>query len=248
MADYTQVTFFAPKDALPPGDPGKIALGVDVDGELTAIATAIASKYDSADLASQAEAEAGTDNTVLMTPLRVAQAAAVTSTPVARTLTAGTGLSGGGDLSADRSFAIDFTEYTAGFSVEDYTSAAEVLINVQGTPRRLAIQDMGVQPFADSATSRTFGLTDANRMLLCTAASAATYTVPAESTTDFRVGAVLLVHNTTTFDLTIDPAVGVTLTSFLAINSTANREIVAGGTAALIKVGADDWALSGDIA
>jgi hypothetical protein len=248
VSDYTQTTFFTPKDSLPSGDPAKTIVGADFDGEFGAISTAIATKYDNTDLASQVEAEAGTDNTVLMTPLRVAQAAAEFSVPVARSLTAGTGLSGGGDLSADRTFAIDFTEYTANFSVEDYTSAAEILINVQGTPRRMAIQDMGVQPFASSSTSRTFGLTDANRMLLCTAGSAPTYTIPADSATDFRVGAVLLVHNTTTFDITLDPAVGVTLTSFLAINSTANREIVAGGTAALIKVGADDWALSGDIA
>ena len=44
-----------------------------VDGVTSAIQTQIDAKYDSGDLASQAEAEAGTDNTKLMTPLRVAQ-------------------------------------------------------------------------------------------------------------------------------------------------------------------------------
>jgi hypothetical protein len=73
MSDYTQVTDFSAKDALSSGDPEKLILGSDIDGELTAIASAITSKYDSNDLASQAQAEAETDNTVLMTPLRLAQ-------------------------------------------------------------------------------------------------------------------------------------------------------------------------------
>ena len=45
-----------------------------VDGVTSAIQTQLDAKYDSGDIASQAEAEAGTDNTKVMTPLRVAQA------------------------------------------------------------------------------------------------------------------------------------------------------------------------------
>lgn len=70
MSDYTQITDFSAKDALTAGDPNKLVKGSDLDGELAAIQTAIATKYDSADLASQAQAEAGTNNTTLMTPLR----------------------------------------------------------------------------------------------------------------------------------------------------------------------------------
>lgn len=159
MADYTQITDFSAKDSLSSGDPEKLILGSDVDGEFSAIASAISSKYDSTDLASQAQAEAETANTVLMTPLRVAQwadangglagdiqalsapgadsilgydlseAAAIsfsigtgltTSTTTilldtgsalnvdhsAITFSAGTGLSGGGTLAANRSFAL----------------------------------------------------------------------------------------------------------------------------------------------
>lgn len=72
MSDYTPITDFSAKDALTTGDPEKIILGADIDGEFTAIQTAIATKYDSDDLASQAQAQAETSNTVLMTPLRVA--------------------------------------------------------------------------------------------------------------------------------------------------------------------------------
>ena len=60
----------------------------------------------SADIASQPEAEAGAINTKLMTPLRVAQAVAL-KVDQSRTISAGTGLSGGGDLSANRTISAD---------------------------------------------------------------------------------------------------------------------------------------------
>jgi hypothetical protein len=48
MSNYTQSTFFTPKDSLTPGDPLKIIKGADVDPELSAISTAIATKVDTA--------------------------------------------------------------------------------------------------------------------------------------------------------------------------------------------------------
>lgn len=73
MADYTKNEDYAAKDALASGDAEKLILGTDIGGELDEIQSAIASKYDSTDLASQAQAEAGLSHAVLMTPLRVAQ-------------------------------------------------------------------------------------------------------------------------------------------------------------------------------
>jgi len=46
MSDYSKTTDFAPKDALPSGDPEKTALGADLDVEFDALETAIASKVD----------------------------------------------------------------------------------------------------------------------------------------------------------------------------------------------------------
>lgn len=71
MSDYSQITNFTAKDALSTGDPEKIISGADIDAELSAIDAAITSKYDSTDVASQAQAEALTSNSVLMTPLAV---------------------------------------------------------------------------------------------------------------------------------------------------------------------------------
>ena len=161
MSDYTRTENFTAKDALATGNPDKVILGADVDGELNAALVAINSKLNATDIASQAEAQAGTSNTKVMTPLRTEdwantwaaenagmvadiqlladpgadrilfwddsadaaglltigsgltvtggttlEASATGFVPTSRTLTAGTGLTGGGDLSANRSFAL----------------------------------------------------------------------------------------------------------------------------------------------
>lgn len=77
MSNYSPITDFSVKDALSTGDPDKLIVGADFDAEFDAIKVAVDTKYDPTDLASQAQAEAGTDNTVLMTPLRTEQAAAL---------------------------------------------------------------------------------------------------------------------------------------------------------------------------
>jgi hypothetical protein len=46
MSNYVQATFFAPKDALSSGNPLKVIKGVEVDAELSAISSALATKYD----------------------------------------------------------------------------------------------------------------------------------------------------------------------------------------------------------
>ena len=73
MSDYTPTTDFSPKDALPTNDPNKLVLGAELDTEFDAIQTAIATKYDVTDIATQAQAEAGVSNSVLITPLRLSQ-------------------------------------------------------------------------------------------------------------------------------------------------------------------------------
>lgn len=70
MSDYTKTTNFTAKDSLASGDADKLIKGSLFDTEFDAIATAIATKYDTNDLASEAQAQAGTSNAVLMTPLR----------------------------------------------------------------------------------------------------------------------------------------------------------------------------------
>jgi hypothetical protein len=68
MSDYTKTTNFTAKDNLTTGDPLKVIKGSYFDTEFDNIATAVATKYDSGNLASQAQAEALTLDTVLLTP------------------------------------------------------------------------------------------------------------------------------------------------------------------------------------
>lgn len=51
MSNYTQITDFSAKDNLSSGDAEKIVLGADFDAEFAAIATAIGTKANSADVA-----------------------------------------------------------------------------------------------------------------------------------------------------------------------------------------------------
>ncbi len=73
MSDYVITTDFSPKDSLPLNDPEKLILGSDLDVEFEAIVVAMDTKFDSSNIATQVQAEAGTSNAVLMTPLRTAQ-------------------------------------------------------------------------------------------------------------------------------------------------------------------------------
>jgi len=77
MSDYARAgaggaTHFGDKDALSTQDADKVIVGAQFDAEFNAILTAVNSKYDSDDIASQAQAEGETLDTVLMSPLAVA--------------------------------------------------------------------------------------------------------------------------------------------------------------------------------
>ena len=73
MSNYSKNHDYSDKDALPEGDPNKTILGADLDDELDELQTVIATKFDISDIATQAQAEAATSNTTLITPLRLGQ-------------------------------------------------------------------------------------------------------------------------------------------------------------------------------
>lgn len=49
MSDYTKLTNFAVKDGYVSGTPAKVIKGTELDDEFNAIATAVATKFDSTD-------------------------------------------------------------------------------------------------------------------------------------------------------------------------------------------------------
>jgi hypothetical protein len=79
MSNYTKATNFTAKDSLPTGDSNKIVKGTEIDTELTAVASAIASKADSnsptfTGTPTAPTAASGTNNTQLATTAFVAAA------------------------------------------------------------------------------------------------------------------------------------------------------------------------------
>jgi hypothetical protein len=68
MSDYSLQVTWSTKDALAGGEQLKAISATELGNEFSAISTAIATKYDSDDIASTAEAQALTLDTVLITP------------------------------------------------------------------------------------------------------------------------------------------------------------------------------------
>ena len=123
MSNYTKGTNFTVKDTLPTGNANKVVRGTEIDDELTAVASAIASKADSNSptftgtvVLPSTTSIGNVSNTELgyldgVTSAVQTQLDTLTSAKAAKTITVtGTGgLTGGGDLSANREISIAST-------------------------------------------------------------------------------------------------------------------------------------------
>lgn len=124
MSDYIKSTNFTVKDTLPSGNANKVVRGTELDTEFSAVQSAVQSKADKnsptftgSPLAPTAAA--GTNTTQIATTAFVKDAvdtsAATLTTSIATkadkttTITAGAGLTGGGDLSTNRTLSIAST-------------------------------------------------------------------------------------------------------------------------------------------
>lgn len=128
---------------------------------LTGGGSLAANRTISADIASQAEAEAGSVSTKLMTPQRSRQHGDARYAQLTRSVATGTGLTGGGDLSADRTIAADIAsqaEAEAGVSTTKLT-----------TPQRVAQAIAALAPALPSPTPGS--LTDAATIVVNWAAA-----------------------------------------------------------------------------
>lgn len=94
-----------------------------------------------------------------------------------------------------------------------------------------------------SQGSYTYALTDAGKNVSPTS-TGLTHTIPANATVAFPIGTVIAAFNNSGGDLTIAPAVGVTL-YLSGTTSTGNRTLAHRGQAALMKLASDIWSISG---
>jgi hypothetical protein len=316
MSDYTPITDFSVKDGLTSGDPEKIIAGADLDAELAAIQTAILSKFDSNEIATEAEAEAETLDTKIITPLQLknvlqdnagvahdlkeltvagfSAADAIfgwdDSAVAAIGFTLGDGLATNGtaievdegnglifstgvlavgagngitvntndvalsDQAVSTTVAVDITSGVVNLDIGSLTSididgigaTDSILIQDGAALKQMDIRDMGVR-VVTSSTTQTFALGDSNSLQLLTGATTRAWTIPTNASVAFAIGTIIYLGARDTGAITVTVGGSVTLTSLFSNGVSTTDTVSAGGLAVLIKVGTDEWMLSGDI-
>lgn len=151
------------------------------------------------------------------------------------TLTAGTGLSGGGTIAANRTFNLDISSLTAMTVAAAGTD--EFLYNDGGTMKSMSYNEMAM-PSTTDADARSFASTDVGLILYYTGTGGHTWTMGAGVGQD---NCGILIINSGSGTLTIAGS-GVTITS---TNSLVTVSV--GGTAALIRESSTVWFLTGDL-
>lgn len=161
------------------------------------------------------------------------------------------------DVSASTSLPIAISSGTFSWDSSSITeitatgitqSADGVFINDAGVLKVMPWDQMGL-PVVNSDAAQTFAITDAWTIQVNTT-TARTWTIPTNASVAFEVGsAILLVNSTASSDLTITASSGVTIESVFHANGVdaASDVVRPGGTAVLLKIGTDAWALTGDI-
>lgn len=95
-----------------------------------------------------------------------------------------------------------------------------------------------------TGTTYTLALADASKMVAMSNASAITLTVPANATVPFDLNTVITVMQKGAGVVTVSPAGGVTVNNRQAHTGTADQWAIL----SLIKIGTDEWLMTGDTA
>lgn len=164
--------------------------------------------------------------------------------PNTRLVSAGTGLTGGGDLSADRTISMPAVG-TAG-TYGDSTHSLTITTDAQGRVTAVtanAIAGSTVTANTQTGTAYTLVLGDAGEVIEMNNAAANTVTIPPNSSVAFPVGTIIEVLQYGAGQTTIAAGVGVTLRSPAGKTKTA----VQYSSATLRKRATDEWMLEGDI-
>lgn len=149
-------------------------------------------------------------------------------------ITAGTGLTGGGTIGATRTINLDISALT-NIDITALGQNDSVLVNDGGNMRQMDREDMGI-PLVASAIAQTFSAADLCTSQILTGATDLTFTVGAALGVD---GSWIMVGSRDTAVLTIAGS-GVTITSPLGATNVS-----AGGLALLYRVSSTEWMLSG---
>lgn len=125
----------------------------------------------------------------------------------------------------------------AGFAITDASNASTIRDGA-GTQRPVGYRGI---PLTAKTASYQIALTDVGQGSPNTTSG---WTVPLNATTAFALGDTILLYNNSASSLTVTAAGGVTL-RLAGTATTGNRTIAQRGLGTLIKVGTDEWVLSG---
>ena len=143
--------------------------------------------------------------------------------PKTRTISAGAGLMGGGDLSADRSLAADFGDASGTVAEGDDARFSGVAVT-------------------SKSSSYTLTAADAGSVIRCTSASANTVTVPAAT---FVAGQIVEVVQYGAGQVTIAAGAGVTIRATVDSPFKIKDQY---GTVSILALSASEFLLSGGLA
>jgi hypothetical protein len=111
------------------------------------------------------------------------------------------------------------------------------VIDGGGTARAIGYRAI---PVTAKSSAYTIGLGDVGQSV----STSAGVTVPANATTAFAIGDTIILYNNSAGGITVTQSTGVTL-RLAGSSSSGNRTLAQRGLATLIKVGTDEWVVSG---
>jgi hypothetical protein len=111
------------------------------------------------------------------------------------------------------------------------------VLDANGVSRGVGYRNI---PLTAKTAAYTIALSDVGQGV----STSATLTVPANATTAFAIGDAIALYNNSGSSNSITAASGVTL-RLAASSTTGTRTLAARGLATLIKVGSDEWVISG---
>lgn len=235
MSNYTPITDFSAKDALITGNPLKKIKGADFDPEFDAIQTAVATKVDT-----------------------VGDGVSLSTTTVALELdglTSETTVDGDADVVGiyDNSAAAhrkvspknlvdaglqEFDE----IETDDLDNDDTYVVLQDGVAKLIRREHQGLG-LNGQATAYAVQESDGNSMIINTAGSAQTFTLP--SGTGLPPGWQVWISSSSGYGVLLGQGSGNTLSS--TVRSSGNHNVVANGTAHIVYISASNFKVYGDI-
>ena len=157
------------------------------------------------------------------------------------TLTAGLGISGGGTIVANRSFALDFSELTAITMPSFSQSADKFIVDDGGVPKSMLYSAGGSKVKTVTGTTDTIALGDMNTFIEYTNSSAVTITL---NNSIGIVGNILIFKQTGAGQITVSGSA--TLESALSDKTRIQDSVIT--LVCIASGGSAVWALYGDMA